>query len=138
MPASYPKPDGRKVTRHAPRFDWTDLPAEGRQGPPPKLPAWRVWHRSTKTSWRELWAKPQAVVWPQDGSSLIPLACLYDDLISGRADAAKVSAEIRQHEDRHGLTPKAMMQLRWRVAANELEEAREERVSVRDRLRAVD
>lgn len=66
-----------------------------------------------------MWKKPQAVMWEQDGSTMHPLACLYDDLISGRAEIAKVSAEMRQHEDRHGLNPKAMLQLRWRIVADE-------------------
>ena len=116
MAASYPKVDGQKVTRHAPRFDWVALPAEGRPGAPPKLPPWRKWTPGTRKWWRELWSKPQAVAWEPSGSSVWALACLYDDLIAGRADAAKVSSEIRAHEDRHGLNPKAMLQLRWRIA----------------------
>lgn len=115
MPASYPKPDGQKVTRHEPKFGWTDLPAAGRVDDPPPLPGWRVWQPATVKWWAELWAKPQATVWEQDGSTLWTLACLYDDLIASRAEAARVSAEMRQHEDRHGLNPKAMLQLRWRV-----------------------
>jgi len=140
MSASYPKPDGRKLGRYRPQFDWTNLPAAGRSDPAPKLPAWRSWDRHTRVWWRELWAKPQAVMWPADGSSLVTLACLVDDLVSGRADAAKVSAEIRQHEDRHGLTPKAMLQLRWRIVEPEpVSEVREVRSSsARARMRAVD
>jgi hypothetical protein len=116
--ASYPKPDGQKVTRHAPKFEWISLP-ERREGDPPALPEWRLWQEKTLRWWADLWAKPQATQWAQDGSTLFALACLYDDLIAGRAEAAKVSAEMRQHEDRHGLNPKAMLQLRWRVGAEE-------------------
>ena len=115
MAASYPKPDGQKVTRHAPQFGWTDLPMEGRKGKAPLLPKWRLWHAETEKWWKALWATPQATQWKQDGSTLFVLATLYDDLIGGRAEPAKVSAEMRQHEDRHGLNPKAMLQLRWRV-----------------------
>lgn len=115
--ASYPKPDGQKVTRHAPKFDWVSLP-ERREEPAPELPAWRLWNDKTVEWWTELWTRPQATQWDQDGSTLWTLACLYDDLISNRAEAAKVSAEMRQHEDRHGLNPKAMLQLRWRVSGD--------------------
>lgn len=114
MAASYPKPDGQKVTRHAPQFGWVELPRE-REGDPPALPPWRLWHPETLDWWTKLWRKPQATMWEPSGSTLWSLACLYDDLIAGRADATKVSAEIRQHEDRHGLNPKAMLQLRWRI-----------------------
>jgi hypothetical protein len=115
MPGPSPKPDDQRRRRNPPTFAWVELPKSGREGSPPRLPAWRQWQPKTKRWWKELWAKPQAVMWEQDGSTLLTLACLYDDLIAGRADAAKVSAEMRQHEDRHGLNPKAMLQLRWLI-----------------------
>lgn len=46
---------------------------------------------------------------------MVPFAAVMDDLISGRVDAVKASPEIRQHQDRHGMNPKAMLQLRWRI-----------------------
>lgn len=112
--ASYPKPDGQTVTRHERAFDWVELP-EKRVGKAPALPTWRKFDRRTRAWWSELWKRPQAVQWQQSGASLFALAVLYDDLITGRVDAAKLSAEIRQHEDRHGLSPKALLQLRWRL-----------------------
>jgi hypothetical protein len=54
-------------------------------------------------------------MWDQAGRTLWVLACIYDDVIAGRKDAALASAEMRQVEDRHGLNPKAMLQLRWRI-----------------------
>lgn len=122
--ASYPKPDDQKVTRHAPRFGWTDLPSEGRQGPPPALPADRIWQPLTLEWWAKLWAQPEATQWKQDGSTLIALAALWDDLFAGRFPAMKLSPEMRAIEDRHGLNPKAMLQLRWRVVSDELAERR--------------
>jgi hypothetical protein len=82
-------------------------------------------------------------MWDQSGSSLWALAVLVDDLIAGRSDATKVSPELRQHEDRHGLTPKAMLQLRWRIVdqdvvaaattptVDDLTKARQERIRKR-------
>lgn len=142
-----PKTDDERRRRNAPTFGWTDLPREGRKGAVPKLPGWRLWHAETKRWWSELWRKPQAVAWEQDGSTLHVLATLYDDLICGRAEAARVSAEMRQHEDRHGLNPRAMMNLRWRIVADEVTDARkgkgrkaaapEAGAAARARLRAV-
>ena len=110
-----PKPDGERVRRNASTFSWVDLPSSGRKGKPPKLPEWRVWHPRTETWWAELWRTPQAVMWDQTGRSLHVMAAMMDDLISGRAEAAKVSAEMRQHEDRHGLNARSLMSLRWRI-----------------------
>lgn len=110
-----PKPDAERRRTNSATFSWTYLPAAGRKGKTPPLPKWRIWHPETLVWWRKLWTTPQATQWKDDGSTLLVLAALYDDLISGRSDPAKVSAEMRQHEDRHGLNPKAMLQLRWRL-----------------------
>jgi hypothetical protein len=133
MPASYPKPDDQKVTRHAPKFGWTELPSEGRSGPPPELPKDRIWQALTLEWWARLWTYPEATQWKQDGSTLVGLACLWDDLFAGRMPASRLTPEIRQFEDRHGLNPKAMLQLRWRVVGDELAERRP-----KPKLRALD
>jgi hypothetical protein len=118
MPAAYAKPDGQKVNRVPRKHDWVDLPPAP-EVPVPPLPEWRMWHPNTATWWATLWAKPQAVMWEPDGSTLWTLAMIYDDVIAGRVETGKVSNEIRQHEDRHGLNPKAMLQLLWRFADDE-------------------
>jgi hypothetical protein len=115
--ASYPKGDGERRNRAERQFDWSVLPMEGRDGPPPALPAWREWTSQTLAWWAELWATPQATMWDQSGRSMHTLALLHHELMTDASNAAKVSAEMRQHEDRHGLTPKAMLQLRWRISS---------------------
>ena len=124
MAASYPKPDGDAVTRHKQQFSWVDLPATGRRGNPPALPkrvaGSKAWSAQTKAAWRAMWKKPQATQWDQDGSSMHMWAMLHEDMIQAqkkeKSIPASVAGEMRQIEDRHGLTPKAMLQLRWRVA----------------------
>lgn len=118
MGASYPKPDGQKVTRHAPQFGWTNLPAEGRQGPPPELPPVRMWTEFTRSWWKDLWATPQATQWAEDSPELIRLALLHETIWTADAERGPspgILSEMRQIEDRFGLNPKAMMQMRWRI-----------------------
>jgi hypothetical protein len=56
--------------------------------------------------------------WDPTGRSLHTLALLHHELMTRRGQPRRSSsAEMRQHEDRHGLTPKAMLQLRWRVGS---------------------
>jgi hypothetical protein len=56
-----------------------------------------------------------------------------------RDDAsAAMLAQCSVLEDRLGLTPKAMRQLLWQIAPDEVAEKRGEPASVRGRLRAVD
>lgn len=117
----YPNPDGERRNRAERQFDWTVLPLEGRQGDPPALPKWREWTERTVDWWAELWSTPQATMWDPSGRSLHALALLHHELMIDefreQSRAASISAEMRQHEDRHGLTPKAMLQLRWRVSS---------------------
>lgn len=124
MPGSGPppKPESQRRRRNTPTFEWTVLPRAGRQGPPPPLPEWRVWQEETRSWWADLWSTPQATVWDQSGRSLWSLAVLHHELLDdafaeGPSRAASITAEMRQHEDRHGLSPKAMLQLRWRLEA---------------------
>jgi len=113
----YPKPDGEKVSRNAPAFAWATLPPR-REGGAPPLPRGYRWREETIAWWEELWCRPQAAMWDPSGSTLEVYARLYDAMLAG-GDVVRISAEMRQHEDRHGLNPKAMLQLRWRVAAEE-------------------
>lgn len=110
-----PKPPGTHLG-HSPSqaIGWTYLPPKGRKGPPPDLPAWRVWHPSTLEWWAALWRMPQATQWDQTGQSLHVAALLMDDLVAARSDAGRVSAELRQHLDRHGASgPRSLLALRW-------------------------
>ena len=117
---TYRKTDDAKVTRHTPKHQWAVLPANGRKGAPPKLPAWRSWSADTRKAWAVLWSKPQAVMWDQDGSSLFRWALLHELMIDEDVkNPAVLSAEMRQLEDRHGLSPKAMAQLAWKIGADD-------------------
>lgn len=122
MGTSYPKPDNEKVTRHEPQFAWTNLPVSGRAGAAPKLPAKAqaglAWLPQTRKWWATLWACPQATQWREDDDQLVRLAALTDRFWRGEGTGGELN-EIRQIEDRHGLNPKAMMQLRWRIVADE-------------------
>lgn len=64
--------------------------------------------------WADLWSAPQAVMWDPSGRTLWPSARLIDVALRDGTSSA-LEAELRQHYDRHGLNPKALLQLRWRV-----------------------
>lgn len=94
--------------------------------------------------WRDLWATPQATAWHRMGWSLE--VALYVRLIVGAESTGEIKAlaEARMWSDRLGLNPAAMLRNRWRVAADEVAERRQERPvvaagrkDVRSRLQAV-
>ena len=118
-----PAPRGPGKTRRRNTEIWTPLPAEGRREPAPKLPERQVldrdgdlrsvpWQPSTLEWWTTVWASPMATQWsPADVPSLVRLAVLIDDCMV-TADP-RTGAEIRQLEDRFGLSPQARLKLRW-------------------------
>lgn len=112
----YPKPDAERRRRNAPTFDWVHLPKAGRKGRPPALPTRKpTWHAGTRKWWADLWATPQATQWDETDAELYRLAMLHELTMYGSAGGAlpALLAEMRQIEDRHGLNPKALLQLRW-------------------------
>jgi hypothetical protein len=116
--ASYPKPDAEKVSRNPLEFGWTALPLAGNPEQAPKLasraPGGGVWLKGTRDWWARLWASPQSTQWQCDDGSLFRLAAIQDRHLRGTATVGELN-EMRQIEDRHGLNPKAMLQLRWRI-----------------------
>lgn len=89
--------------------------------------------------WVEVWATPQAAVWERLGWTRAVARYVRRLIEAESAEAPMaVNAEVRQMEDRLGLTPMAMMRLRWEVAADEVAEARSTRESARSRLKVVD
>lgn len=91
--------------------------------------------------WRDLWRLPQAVQWERLGWTRDVAQYVRHKVMAelGDLDGAK---EARQWSDRLGLSPMAMLRLRWEVAADEVAEKRQERAapprSARQRLRVVD
>jgi hypothetical protein len=130
------------------------LPRAGREGPPPPWPLPEQSDRERQL-WTRLWATPAATMWEQLGWADVvaryarvlaeaeaPAAYEVEDedghgskVILNRA-AAESRAEARQLEDRLGLSPIAMLRLRWVITESPaVAEERESVVDVRSRLR---
>ncbi|MFE7398839.1 hypothetical protein [Streptomyces sp. NPDC057557] len=93
--------------------------------------------------WTDLWATPQAVAWERMGWTR-EVAQYVRWKVQAELGDLDASKEARQLSDRLGLSPLAMLRLRWEVAADEVAEQREERTTrtakktARQRLRVVD
>jgi hypothetical protein len=90
--------------------------------------------------WRDLWKLPQAMQWQRLGWTRDVAQYVRHKVLAelGDLDSAK---EARQWSDRLGLTPLAMLRLRWEVVADEVGERREARAApqaARRRLKVVD
>lgn len=123
MPGPAPKPAAERRHRNKPMANTVLLPAEGRKGPIPKWPL----RGRTLQGWADLWRTPQAVMWERQGSELLVarylvLRNLIQDPDSLEDVNAAAWSELRQLEDRLGLSPMAMLRLRWEVHHSEISE----------------
>lgn len=99
--------------RRTPTPGFRLLPHEGRSGDPPR---WPIGNQTTEEMevWAALWRLPQAVEWERMDIAR-QVARYVRTLVEAEMHAAdsKLLAEVRQLEDRLGLTPRAMQTLRW-------------------------
>lgn len=133
-----PAPSTNPVRRNA-RTGPLVLPAEGRQGDPPKWPLAGRQSTAERDAWAQLWATPQAVAWEQMGwTRTVARYCRVMLAAEERDAAPTVLAQAVALEDRLGLSPKSMRMLLWQVASDEVAEKREERATgARGRIKAV-
>lgn len=137
-----PKPAGQARHRNKPMANTVKLPAEGRKGRTPKYPYGPL-DKKWSAVWRDLWRTPSAVMWERNSWTrtvaryLRVLQAAEEGLDAGKPSAA-ILAEVRQMEDRLGLTPVAMLRLRWEIGTDELAERRPVDRPRRRKLVAVD
>lgn len=114
MPDPTPKPASQRRRRNSAAA--VRLPVDGPGVKAPKLPACKpALLASTKAWWATVWASPMAAVYlDADVPALVRLARLIDMDSRGLADGVTRS-EIRQLEDRFGLSPLSRRRLQWEI-----------------------
>lgn len=129
MPGPAPKPADQRRRTNAPAANTLQLPIEGRTGDAPTWPLAGATGLE-RDLWVELWATPQAVAWERNRWTRV-VARYVQVLLMAEAPAdgmysAALLGECRQLEDRLGLTPMAMMRLRWEVTGDDLAPRRDQ------------
>jgi hypothetical protein len=119
MPGPIPKDPWQRRRRNAPIANTKRLPAEGRTGP---IPDWPLGSQSEaeRAAWAEVWSTPQAIEWERM-TWLHPIARYLRILIASEERGAKAAllAEVRNLEQQLGLTPMALLRLRWEIEPGE-------------------
>jgi hypothetical protein len=88
---------------------------EGLEIPPIPNPDGREWHKLTLVGWKNAWESPMSPQWlTTDIDALGRLALLWDEFY--KSPDIKTMAEIRQQEQRFGLSPLDRSRLQWEVA----------------------
>lgn len=122
--ANIPKFD---PARRNDRVGPVQLPAEGRKGRPPAWPIPGRMRAGEVEAWRALWHTPQAVAWERLGWTRVVARYCRGMVEAEKTMHTSLLAEIRQLEDKLGLTPKAMRLLLWTVVGDTVTEKRRER-----------
>lgn len=115
----------------------TYLPAAGREG---NAPDWPLSYEPSQTEaqmWEQLWHTPQAIMWENN----IPTRIIARYVMAAAATeepadlVSSLLSEVRQMEDRLGLTPGALNKLNWEIVdaptaaeADEIERRERERI----------
>lgn len=117
MPGPAPKANAR---RRNVKPTTTQLPAAGYTGPPPTWPLSKP-SKAEADTWTAVWALPQAAEWAR-ASHVRPVARYVRALVAAekRDATAFLLSEVRQLEDRLGLTPMSMLRLRWEIAPSDV------------------
>lgn len=147
MPGPLPKAADQRRRRNAPTIPTTALPASGREGPAPECPyelgpagvSWWVWAWSTPqaAAWSDgdVYALGRRASLEDDLAVLAGVEALdVDEALDSPKDAELkglvrrlaalcsgrlgVVREMRDLDDRFGLTAKGLAQLRWQIVAD--------------------
>ena len=133
-----PNPLSRKQTGNQ-AHTWTDLPANGYDGPTPEWPLPDETEREA-TLWADLWRTPQAAAWAR--LSWAAEAAMYVRVLTmAEAGDLKAITEARLRALELGLTPTGMLKNRWRVTDDETAEKRQAKAAPKRkprRLKVVD
>lgn len=116
MPGPPPK---RHVRRTNARPDWVQLPADGCKRPVPDWPLPKKATRAEAQVWEQLWHTPQAEMWHKLGWTRIVARYAQKLILAERPTASTTQqAEVRQFEDRLGLSPMALKRLFWEMSTD--------------------
>lgn len=112
MPGPAPNPNARR--RNA-RPDWVTLPAEGYQGDIPPWPLMNDPSEAERELWLSLWRTPQASQWIRGQYERVVARYCAIVALSEIEPTAAILGEVRQMEDRLGLSPMALKRLQWEI-----------------------
>ena len=125
-----PLPNRTHVHRIKPTVPTMDLPVEGRRGRCPTPPVWCHLGPAGLAWWKWAWFTPQAAAWSTGDLVAVAHRAVVEDVLADlvriedadgeavvAAGRAKLSAirEASSLDDKLGLSPKAMAQLRWKI-----------------------
>jgi hypothetical protein len=117
-----PLPTGTAIRRNAPTIPTTNLPVAGRVTPVPDPPVGYEFGAAASDWWGWAWRTPQACAWDDGSLFVVARRALFEDDLAEAEDAKArlgLSREMREMDDRLGLTPKGLAANRWKIVADD-------------------
>ena len=115
MPGPAPQQNALRRDRPSDQNTWTTLPVAGRSGEPPAWPLSRPTAREV-AQWKREWARPQAVMWEQDGQSE-EVAVYVRTLLrcEDRDVGPGVLSALLRFQEALGLSQPGLARRRWKI-----------------------
>ena len=138
----FPKPDGQRRNHNQPLGGKVRrIAATGYASEVPKWPLSKESKRELQF-WTRLWTTPVSVAWEDLGwNDVVARYARLMAIAEAPNSPGVVLTEVRQLEDRLGLSPMALLRLRWEIVSSEDAPAATDDgkvLDIRDRIKAVD
>ena len=105
----------RHLAKTGQAADFVSIPATGYTGSVPGWPLDTEPARAELDMWKSLWATPQATMWASMSIERVIARYVMVTCLAEQTQQAGLLTEVRQLEDRLGLTPVSLRKLQWKI-----------------------
>ena len=109
----------RHLAKTGQAADFVSIPATGNQQPAPAWPLDTDPARAELDMWNSLWTTPQATMWASMHIERVIARYVMVTCLAEETQQAGLLTEVRQMEDRLGLTPLSLQKLQWKIEHQE-------------------
>ena len=109
----------RHLAKTGQAADFVSIPATGNQQPAPAWPLDNEPARAELDMWQQLWTTPQATMWESMHIERVIARYVVVTCLAEETQQAGLLTEVRQMEDRLGLTPLSLQKLQWKIEHRE-------------------
>ena len=95
--------------------EFVSIPATGYTGSVPGWPLDTEPARAELDMWQQLWTTPQATMWATMSIERVIARYVMVTCLAEETQQAGLLTEVRQLEDRLGLTPLSLQKLQWKI-----------------------
>src|SRR5699024_4941110 len=105
----------RHLAKTGQAADFVSIPAAGYTGSVPGWPLDNEPARAELDMWNSLWTTPQATMWASMHIEHVIARYVMVTCLAEQTQQAGLLTEVRQMEDRLGLTPLSLQKLQWKI-----------------------